>query len=439
MTHFNHTMPYSRKRLYSLLAYCCLLLIMAGCRKTEYNLIPDAAYLRVFNSLNYDVNVTTKDQPPPFLTMIIDPEFDANGLVTGGKIVGDHLDQRSAYAGPYPANAGTTSWRNTEYPGSQKVLVGPILNGINLSSWAQVASGKHRVLFFSRPISEMSFFGLLERERKNLLLDSTVEFKPGEIYTMEVLQKTVSQQYPLPVTLYLRQEQFTKLPFADTLLYANVYNLSAEGYAAANPGMRTAISYYNATNKCTAFGDTMNLYYTLYKDDCGYPYVEGTAIGSTVIPGFNNIWLGTVVRSHNAGTAPYYSMPMFAASDTTKGILSREWELLVLMKPGLFPMPGILPVTATQGMATANPKYGAIACSNGSDDGRGTTSAAARKSIPRVSNRDYLASCWLPNLIRYTASGSYAQRSFATISTIEIINNQVYMMSVQRSYAPPNK
>ncbi|RFS19436.1 hypothetical protein DVR12_22640 [Chitinophaga silvatica] len=439
MMHFKNTMSYSRKHWYSLLAYFCLLLTVAGCRKTEYNIIPDTAYLRVFNSLNYDVNVTTKDQPPPFVTMIIDPEFSTSGVITGGKIVGDRLDQRSTYAGPYPANAGNTSFRNTEYPGSEKVLVGPIINGINLSSWAQVPSGKHRVLFYSRPISAMNFFDLQERERQSLLVDSTVDFIPGEIYTMQILQKTVSQQYPLPVTLYLRQEQFTKMPFADTLLYANFYNLSAEGYAAANPGSRTLISYYNANNKCTAFGDTMNLYYSLYKDDCPYPYVEGSTIGANVIPGFNNIWLGTVIRSHNAGVMPYYAVPMFAAPDTTHGILSRQWESFILMKPGLFPIPGVLPVGATTGMATASPKYGAIGCSNGSDDGKGTTSVAARKSIPKVSNRDYLVSCWLPNLIRYTASGTYAQRSFATISTIEIINNQVYMMSVQRTYAPPAK
>jgi hypothetical protein len=418
----------------------CLLLIMAGCRKTTYNVIPEAAYLRVFNSLNYDVNVTSKDQPPPFLTMVIDPEYDATGLITGGKIVGDHLDQRSAYAAPYPANAGNTSYRNTEYPGSKKVLVGPILNGINLSSWAQIPSGKHRVLFYSRPISEMPFFSLQERDRKSLLIDSTIDFTPGEIYTMEVLQKTVATQYPLPVTLYLRQEQFAKVPFSDSMLYVNIYNLSAAGYAAANPGVapRGIAFYYNAYNKCTAYGDTMNLYYSLYKDDCSYPYADGSPTGTALIPGYNNIWLGTVIRSHTAGVAPYYSVPMFAAPDTTGGILSRQWELFILMQPGLTPMPGQLAVAGNYGLGAANARFGAIGCSNGSNDGKGTTSRAAIRSVPRLGNTQCLASCWLPNLIKYTASGQYAQRSFATISSIEIINNQVYMMSVQRNYPPPS-
>ncbi|NLR59220.1 hypothetical protein HGH93_13980 [Chitinophaga polysaccharea] len=438
MTHFFSMI----RNRWGLILLCYWLLLVAGsCRKTTYNVIPEAAYLRVFNSLNYDVNVTTKDQPPPFLAMIIDPEYDGAGLITGGKIIGDHLDQRSAYAGPYPDNAGNTSFRNTEYPGSKKVLVGPIINGINLSGWAQIPSGKHRVVFYSRPISEQPFFDLLERDRKSLLVDSTIDFKPGEIYTMEVLQKTVATQYPLPITLYLRQEQFTKMPFSDSMLYVNCYNLSAEGYAAAHPETSTSglQSYYNATNKSVAFGDTLNLFYSLYQNDCPYPYVDGAPVSPDLIPGYNNIWLGTVVRSHVAGVAPYYSMPMFGATDTTGGILSRQWELLILLKPGMFPLPGPVAVSADGGMAGANPAFGAIGCSNGSNDGKGTTSARARRSIPRISNTTYLASCWLPNLIRYTPSGNYDQRSFATISTIEIINNQVYMMSVQRAYPPPAK
>lgn len=418
---------------------CCLLLAAAGCRKTEYNVIPEAAYLRVFNSLNYDVNVTSKDQPPPFLAMVIDPEYNASGMITGGKILGDHLDRRAPYAPPYPADAGNTSYRNTEYPGNKKVLAAPIVNGINLSSWAQIPSGKHRVVFYSRPVSEVPFFELSERDRKNLLVDSTIDFTPGEIYTMQVLQKTVSTQYPLPITLYLRQEQFAQMPFSDSLLYVNFYNLSAAGYAAANPGPRPDGQYLTINNKCGAFGDTMNLYYTLYQDDCLYPYADGAPVGNTVIPGYNNIWLGAVVRSHTAGVAPYYSVPMFAAPDTTGGILSRQWELFVLMQPGMFPIPGQVAVSDYLGMKTANVTYGAIGCSNGSNDGKGVGIGSARRTIPRVDFTKYISSCWLPNLIKYTASGSYAQRSFATISTIEIINDQVYMMSVQRTYPPPAK
>ncbi|MFY0255216.1 hypothetical protein ACDQ55_14805 [Chitinophaga sp. 30R24] len=432
----NINLPGRSWKIWVLPLLLCSQLLMTACRKTAYNVIEGAAYLRVFNSLNYDVNVTSKDQPPPFLAMVIDPEYNADGLITGGKILGDFLDKRSAYAAPYPVNAGNTSYKNTEYPGSEKVLVAPIVNGINLSSWAQIPSGKHRVVFYNRPISATPFFSLQDRDRKNLLVDSILNFVPGEIYTMQVLLKNVSTDYPIPVELYVRQEQFAKMPFADSLLYVNFYNLSAEGYAAANPG-KAALgiqAYYNASNKCTAFGDTLNVFYTLFTDDCAYPYVNGAKIGTNIIGSYNNIWLGTLVRSHVAGVAPYVAIPMFAAKDTSGGILSRQWELFAMLAPGLAPVPGAVSVGG--GMAGANPTFGAIACSNGSNDGKGTTGTAARQSPPKVSNA-YVASCWIPNLIKYTASGIYQQRSFATISSIEIINNQVYLMSVQRVYAPP--
>lgn len=418
-----------------------LLLVMPGCRKTEYNVIQDAAYLRVFNSLNYLSTVITKDQPPPFVTMIIDPTYDAKGIVTGGKIMGDFLDTRDAYAPPYPANAGSTSFRNKEYPGYEKVLAGPILNGINLSSWAQVPSGQHRVLFYGRPISPMPFFQLEAKDRQSLLVDSTINLSAGEVYTMELLQKNINPNGKLPAALYLREEQFTKRAFSDSLLYVNFYNLSAEGYAAAHPGGIYAFAYYNITNQSPAYADTLNLFYSLYRDDCKYPYAYGNRAGNKLIPGYNNIGLGTIIRSHAPDVKPYYSIPMFAAPDTTGGILSRQWELFVVMAPGLSPLPGQVAVNNNLGMQEATSRFGAIGCSNISCDGKGIRDEDGGTLAYPMGDQlstGLIASCWLPNLIKYTASGSYAQRSFATISTIEIINNQVYMMSVQRTYAPPN-
>jgi hypothetical protein len=409
-----------------------LLLLSPACRKTQYNVISSPAYIRVFNSLNYTVNVTNKDQPPPFLAMVIDPVYDGTGLITGGNILGDFLDKRSPYAPAYPVNAGNTSFKNTEYPGSVKVLAAPIVNGINLSSWAQVPSGNHRIVFYNRPISSVPFFSLGTHDRQNKLVDTTVSLTAGEVYTMEVLLKNVYTQIPLPAELYVRQEQFTKVRFSDSMLYVNFYNLGALGYAAANPATLKLAQYYYSSNAGPSLGDTLNIYYSLLKDDCPYPYTTAARVGTNLIPGYNNLPLGTVIRSHGAGTAPYFSMPMFAAPDTTGGILSREWELFVFMAPGIVPLPG--PLAVAGGMVNANPLFGAIGCSNLSNDGKGST---VSQNLPRVNNTQILASFWLPNLIKYSSSGIHLQQSFATISTIEIINNQVYLMSVQRTYLPP--
>lgn len=418
---------------------CCLLILLSACRKTEYNIIDSPAYLRVFNSLNYDINVNNKDLPPPFLVMVIDPVYDASGLITGGDVLGDFLDKRAPYAPPYPDKAGSTSFKNTEYPGSAKVLAGPILNGIDLSSWAQVKSGKHRVVFYSRPINPTPFFSLEARDRQSLLADSTINFTPGEVYTMEILQKAIKKQNELSTALYIRQEQFTKTPFSDSLLYVNFYNLSAEGYAAANPdpAINGTQDYYNITNKGRAYGDDMNIYYSVYTTDTEYPFSQnGSTLSTTLVPGYNNIRVGRLVRSQSAGSAAYTSIPMFAGPDTTGRILSRQWQVFSILAPQIAPINGPVTVGTNNGFADANIDFGAIGCSNLSNDGKGVIDGPSQLPLlgfpPKL-----VASNWLPNLIKYTASGKYQLRSFATISTIEIINNQVYLMSVQRSFPPP--
>jgi len=409
-----------------------IIILLASCSKTSsnYNTIANPAYFRVFNSLTYDPSIPTKDQPHPFLTMIIDPEFDKSGEVTGGKVVGDFLDRRGPFAAPFPV--GNPDYKNKEYPGNSKVLVGPILNGINLSSWAQIPPGKHRMVFYVRPVNSTPFFDLNYRDRQTIMVDSTVDLSSGEVYTMEVLQKSTSEHPPIPVELYVRTEQFTKTPFNDTLLYVNFYNLGAVGYATANPGTRDYSFYTFGSNTSTAFGDTMNITYSLYKDDIPYPFNISSNVGTTLIPGYNVLWLGTLVRSHSDKTAPYYSIPLFAAPDTTGGILSTQWELFVLTAPGYAPVNGPQPFPGI-GPVLANPSYQVIGCSNFANDGKYSSNNAPTAG----DNYEYLASTWLPNLINYTASGTHKQQSFATISSIEIINGFVYMMSVQRTYPPP--
>ena len=102
----------------------------------------------------------------------------------------DFLDQRAPYAPPYPSHIGNNnSVNNPEYPGKENVLVGPVLNGFDLSSWAQVPSGTHRVMFLYRPTNSIPFFQLEPALRKKVLIDTTLDLTEGEVYTMHVLQQ----------------------------------------------------------------------------------------------------------------------------------------------------------------------------------------------------------------------------------------------------------
>lgn len=384
------------------------LLLLTGCRKFTYNTIGSPAYFRFFNSLNYTITAATKDQPQPYLTMVVDPIFDATGIVTGGTVVGDFLDKRLPYAPPYPANAGNTSVDNYEYPGSQKVLSGPILNGFDLSSWAQIASGKHRFAFFSRPLSTTPFFQLVSNERTSVFADTTVDLAEGEVYTMELLQRDVTSS-PVKIDFYMRQEQFTKLPFDDSLCYLNFYNLSATGFTASQVALQ---EQNNGGGFAGSVQDTMNVYMSLhYPDSASYPQ-------NTIVPGYQYIPMTSVVRSHGSGVAPYISFPVFPqypGNDSTY-IRSRIWEEFTLLAPDYIPVLQPFPSYYDQ-----LGDYAALAC----------TSGYYENDAPN--NDAYLS----PNLIITIPSGTYGNRSFPTISSFEVINNKGYVMSVQRQYAPP--
>lgn len=386
-------------------------LLMTGCRKFTYNTISKPAYFRFFNSINYVLTATNKDEPQPYVTMVVDPTYDASGVVNGGAIVGDFLDHRLSYAPPYPANAGNTSLDNYEYPGSAKVLAGPILNGFDLSSWAQIISGKHHFAFYSRPVSQTPFFQLAAAERKFLFADTTVDLTDGEVYTMELLAHDVTSS-PVKIDFYMRQETFPKLAFDSSRCYVNFYNLGADGFTAQ------AVAGYNPSSG-GGYGviwDTMNIYMTLrYPDSVSGP-------GNTSVPGFLYSPVGSIVRSHDAGVAPYMSFPMFpsySGSDTTY-IHSRIWEEFMFLAPDYVPSLQEFP-----GYNYPYGDYAQLACTNAYYN---------KNAFGGVPNSDAYSA---PNLIITIPSGTYGNRSFPTISSVEIINGHCYTMSVQRQYAPP--
>src|SRR6201996_7608813 len=242
-------------------AVICFILAysLSGCQKIVYHTVNKPAYLRVFNDLGINLTLNNKDAPLPFFTMFIDPVFDSHGVVTGGATMGDYLAQRIDYAPPYPAHAGNTGFKNVEYPGQENVLVGPIMNGIDLSSWAQIPSGKHRIMFISRPITSVPFLSLDPATRSTkdkILVDTTVNLNEGSVYTMEVLNPDA---YSNAAGIYLRTEQFTNIAFSDSSVYVNFYNLSSKGFWQKN------LTTVNPSTGAAGGGikDTMNVYLSL--------------------------------------------------------------------------------------------------------------------------------------------------------------------------------
>ena len=376
---------------------CCL---VSACRKTEFADITSPAYLRVFNCLDYDLTLDNKDAPQAFLVMLIDPVLDADGIPQSATITGDFLDKRDTWARPYPDAVNTTIWQK-EYPGTLKTLAGPILNGYDLSSWAQVPSGKHRVIFRTRPYSNVPYFSLEKNLRGTSIIDTTIDLQSHEVYTMHVLEtKYLSNK----AALYLRNETFVKLPLSDSLVYINFYNLSAENYFAttsAKPDPNLVPNRY--------IRDTAGIFYSLGRVKNNNQFLP--------FAGYENIPMGSMIRSHDPHVNPYYSFPLFADTSANKIFTGNMAQFFKFFAPGLSPQ--------TVQAYSGNGLFSAI--------GMGDYGwVVGNANAPYGVKADLRT-----GLIISTHSGTNNPQSFATVNTLEFINNKFYLTTIQRKYAPP--
>ncbi|WP_316822467.1 hypothetical protein [Pedobacter gandavensis] len=386
--------------------YCAaiLLLFLCGCSKVDYAKIEDPAYLRVFNNLNYAIGLNNKDEAVPFLTMLIDPEMDADGMPVKAAITGDFLDQREPYAPPYPSHVGSNlSYKNPEYPGKENVLVGPVLNGFDLSSWAQIPSGKHRVVFMFRPVNNVPFFNLDSKLKKNVLIDTTMVLDSKEIYTLHVLQKNFDTKKN---GIYLRKENFQKLSLSDSLVYVNFYNMSAKGFEQADDAVKTGYEKSGALR----FGirENMNIFSSLYTSDLNM---------LKPVYGRTSKFMGRLTRNSEVlEVSKYYSFPLFA-DPKSDGIYTNIWQRFDLMALGM------------------NPENNPYESFNMDTDQNWAPINCMRDGKSHLQGNDNAAQ--LPNMIVNIHSGKYNPRSFATVNTIEIVNGNVYLTTIQRKYPAP--
>lgn len=374
-----------------------------SCTKIEYHEVESPAYFRVFNNLNYEVNLGDKELLVPYLTMLIDPEFDQNGIPVTAAIVGDFLDKRVRYAAPYPTHsAGSTKRNNPEYPGKENVLVGPILNGFDLSSWAQIPSGSHRIVFYFRPVNDIPFFELTDDLKQNIAIEGTYNLKEREIYTLHVVQKDFETKEN---GLLLRQENFQNLPFSDSLVYVNFYNMSAKGFLESEdrkPEGMTTLEY--------GMKDEVNVYLSLY------PQEVDSYNSTTALSGYYARYLQPLYRNTEEATvSPYFNFPLFA--DSTKTLTTNMIQHVTFLAPGLdFIDLGVGGTTMPRGLCAHLTFYGLNEL---------------------VALPGYVNSARFPSMFINTHSGVYNPKSFPAINTIEVVNGEAYLTTIQRKFDPP--
>lgn len=218
-----------------------VLLLLVGCSKySKMEPIAGNTYLRVFNTItNYDprgLHTNTTQDIVLFRTLciLIDPQQDASGRFTGAATTGDFLGTRPWYSGPYEThpNEDIGSYGNTEWPGAYRVQTGGIVNGLDLSRWARVPSGKHRLIVLRRMPSRgivgySAYFDQFTAAGRDtafrVAIDTTLQLDEQSIYTMELVSASTTDAFPL--RLLLRKETLDKDDLSDTAsMYVNFYN-----------------------------------------------------------------------------------------------------------------------------------------------------------------------------------------------------------------------
>jgi len=397
-----------RNNLYLVLGmFVSLCFAITGCTKVEYTKIEEPAYLRVFNNLNYIQTLETKDDKVPYFCMLINPVADASGMFTGAEIVGDFLDKREPYAPPYPSHVGSsTSVNNPEYPGKENVLVGPVLNGFDLSSWAQVPAGNVRVVFAYRPKNTVPFFQLEDRLKKDILIDTVINLNSKEVYTLHLLQTDFVKKSH---DVLLRHENFYKLPLSDSLVYVNFYNMSAKGFWEASEDLKDNSAGLRSFK--SGIKDDMNIFLSLYESQAVLQHT------GEKVPSYKGKYFASVKRNTSSNAvSPYVNFPLWA-SNKSDGIKTDIWQRFDFFVPGMDP--------------TNNPFYDG-------DTHTGSNWAAVNCLLNgKVSMQSTDNGTLLPNLLVNIHSGKDNPKTFATVNTIEVVNGRIYLTTIQRKYAPP--
>ena len=414
-------------RQYKLLLF--LLLITAGiggCKK--YALAPpvkDPAYIRVFNNLTTTIDALHNQQATPFLTFLMDPKTDGSGAPTDADIIGDYLGTRQAFSLSYPINEANSSTGNGtlgafnvpphvnltpvnyEYPGNAHVQAAPVINGLDLSAWAQIPSGKHRLMFIVRPQSIAGFKDLSQTQRSDILVDTTINFVKGEVYTLEVVSRDLDNG---KYGLYVRQEQFIHQAFDPGKLYLGFVNLSGKMTNDMAHGLVTYIgdkvsisATYNIFNDAASAGGGQTSPGANYD-----PY-----------PGYNNTLLTTLTTKMD-NTIDFQPLPFLPQSSFFYQGLLRTYAD-VSGRPVVIPL-GTLPYFSFTLLNADNPQ---------NDPNTTQQFTVVSASDPAIFNSYAPTGRATPQLNLIVNNGSGFQ-AYSTLNIMEIVYDKVYLMQIQR-------
>jgi hypothetical protein len=293
---------------------------------------------------------------------------------------------------------------NFDYPGNAKVLTAPAINGFDMSAWAQVKSGKHRIVFVVRPKNNIPFTDLSKEIRSQVVIDTTVNYEKGEVYTMQILLRNMDKA---EYGLYMRREKFVQEAFEDNKIYVGFVNLSGQRPRLADLG------YYNL------FPDKVSINYSFST------YQNAPTSEYTPLPGYNRNFYSTLATRMDTSisfmTLPLLGRDAFFEKDTLRNYF-RVDDRNPLKAPATLPYADF---------------YFSDGERPGGADGLFRMQCLANPSVlntyrygPFQGARSGTNLMPLLNQV-VNANGKY--HIYGTLNIMEIVYNKVYMMQIQRA------
>ncbi|NML22618.1 hypothetical protein HHL16_17175 [Pseudoflavitalea sp. G-6-1-2] len=394
-----------------------LFVLFTGCYKyKEVDLIENPSYMRVFNSVSIEPDIFQGTNISSFFTFLMDPQTEEKNIPVRSATMADFLGTRELYTTSYPLNSGNSSEghyvvdatgrkvfistpMNYEYPGNAHVLTAPAINGFDMSAWAQVKSGEHRIVFVARPKNNIPFPELSREIRSTILVDTVVNFTEGEVYTLQIVCRDVDKNQ---FGLYMRRETFVHQAFEENKNYIGFVNLSGARPKRAQDGYMRV------------FPEKISINYSFYT------HQKAPVKGYYPIEGYNNNFYKTLEKRMDTSisylTVPLLPREAFFDNDTLRNYY--RVDIASTIKP-----PPTMPFVQFIFGNADNPGSGA------KDYGFDCQANGALFNTYRYG----LFETVMPSVNKIVSTGN-KYRIYSTVNIMEIVYNRVYMMQILRGF-----
>jgi hypothetical protein len=401
--------------------------MLAGCYKyKELDLQEDPAYLRVFNSVAVEPDLLEGNNISTFFTFLMDPDTDEKGIPTDAAVKTDFFTTRELYSSSYPINAGNSAeghyvvdqfgrkvFSNTpvnfEYPGNAHVLTAPAINGFDMTAWAQVKSGQHRIVFVSRPRNTIPFPQLSALIRSQIVIDTVVNYEKGKVYTMQIVCRNIDKA---EYGLYLRKESFVHQAFEENKNYVGFVNLSGKRPRMADLGYKNV------------FPEKVAIRYSYFT------YENAPVRRYVPMPGYSNNYYSTLTKKMDTSisymTLPQLPREAFFDRDTLRPYYRVDDRTTIGRVPNTIPF--------AEFSFSDGDRPGGV-------NGNYTVHALADPAVyntyrygPYVRSQENQAYVNMVPLLNKIVSANDKYHVYSTLNIMEIVYDRIYMMQVQRAF-----